>query len=180
MQNSEDPPLLAEVFGGPFRVYSTREFPGLEPSTDLTRVSSVSSFRISQYSDHLLRASPSTVFASPSAMLSGSQRSEYDEGQLLPCPRFIRSSALRPSPSQSRCIACTFHPHITRYPCHTHCIFAHFVPALPSRYLSLLRFPRFTLYNQKFHKHLIAASHIFPVLGCLKLSARRALSGHVM
>ncbi|KAF6760287.1 velvet factor-domain-containing protein [Ephemerocybe angulata] len=33
----EDPPLMAEVFGGPFRVYSTREFPGLEPSTDLTR-----------------------------------------------------------------------------------------------------------------------------------------------
>lgn len=30
---------MAEVFGGPFRVYSTREFPGLEPSTDLTRVS---------------------------------------------------------------------------------------------------------------------------------------------
>ncbi|KAJ2925143.1 hypothetical protein H1R20_g11968, partial [Candolleomyces eurysporus] len=35
--DSEDPPLMAEVFGGPFRVYSTREFPGLEPSTDLTR-----------------------------------------------------------------------------------------------------------------------------------------------
>jgi hypothetical protein len=32
---------MAEVFGGPFRVYSTREFPGLEPSTDLTRVSIV-------------------------------------------------------------------------------------------------------------------------------------------
>ncbi|TFK26473.1 hypothetical protein FA15DRAFT_588247 [Coprinopsis marcescibilis] len=36
-QDSEEPPFLAEVFGGPFRVYSTREFPGLEPSTDLTR-----------------------------------------------------------------------------------------------------------------------------------------------
>ncbi|TEB38369.1 hypothetical protein FA13DRAFT_1761555 [Coprinellus micaceus] len=35
--DSEDPPLMSEVFGGPFRVYSTREFPGLEPSTDLTR-----------------------------------------------------------------------------------------------------------------------------------------------
>ncbi|KAF5322931.1 hypothetical protein D9619_001929 [Psilocybe cf. subviscida] len=30
-------PLLAELYGGPFKVYSTREFPGLEPSTDLTR-----------------------------------------------------------------------------------------------------------------------------------------------
>lgn len=37
ISDSEDPPLMAEVFGGPFRVYSTREFPGLEPSTDLTR-----------------------------------------------------------------------------------------------------------------------------------------------
>ncbi|KAF9451986.1 hypothetical protein P691DRAFT_287496 [Macrolepiota fuliginosa MF-IS2] len=30
-------PVLAELYGGPFRVYSTREFPGLAPSTDLTR-----------------------------------------------------------------------------------------------------------------------------------------------
>jgi len=31
-------PVLAELYGGPFKVFSTREFPGLEPSTDLTRV----------------------------------------------------------------------------------------------------------------------------------------------
>ncbi|KIM40220.1 hypothetical protein M413DRAFT_413646 [Hebeloma cylindrosporum] len=30
-------PVLAELYGGPFKVFSTREFPGLEPSTDLTR-----------------------------------------------------------------------------------------------------------------------------------------------
>ncbi|KAF9012447.1 velvet factor-domain-containing protein [Cyathus striatus] len=30
-------PMLAELYGGAFRVYSTREFPGLAPSTDLTR-----------------------------------------------------------------------------------------------------------------------------------------------
>lgn len=34
----QEQPVLAELYGGPFRVYSTREFPGLEPSTDLTRV----------------------------------------------------------------------------------------------------------------------------------------------
>ena len=34
-----NPPVLAEVYGGAFKVYSTREFPGLEPSTELTRVS---------------------------------------------------------------------------------------------------------------------------------------------
>ncbi|KAL9711991.1 hypothetical protein Ac2012v2_005066 [Leucoagaricus gongylophorus] len=33
----QEQPVLAELYGGPFRVYSTREFPGLEPSTDLTR-----------------------------------------------------------------------------------------------------------------------------------------------
>ncbi|KXN85322.1 hypothetical protein AN958_11422 [Leucoagaricus sp. SymC.cos] len=33
----QEHPVLAELYGGPFRVYSTREFPGLEPSTDLTR-----------------------------------------------------------------------------------------------------------------------------------------------
>jgi len=31
------PPVLAELYGGAFKVYSTREFPGLEPSTELTR-----------------------------------------------------------------------------------------------------------------------------------------------
>jgi hypothetical protein len=35
---SQRHPILAELYGGPFRVYSTREFPGLEPSTELTRV----------------------------------------------------------------------------------------------------------------------------------------------
>ncbi|KAF8897066.1 velvet factor-domain-containing protein [Gymnopilus junonius] len=30
-------PVLAELYGGPFKVYSTREFPGLEPSTELTK-----------------------------------------------------------------------------------------------------------------------------------------------
>jgi len=30
-------PILAEVFGGAFKVYSTREFPGLSPSTEFTK-----------------------------------------------------------------------------------------------------------------------------------------------
>lgn len=33
-----DIPILAECYGGPFRIYSTKEFPGLRPSTDLTKV----------------------------------------------------------------------------------------------------------------------------------------------
>ncbi|EMD36514.1 hypothetical protein CERSUDRAFT_23108, partial [Gelatoporia subvermispora B] len=30
-------PMLAECFGGPFKVWSTKEFPGLRPSTELTK-----------------------------------------------------------------------------------------------------------------------------------------------
>jgi hypothetical protein len=37
--NSEgQTPVWAECYGGPFRVYSTKEFPGLRASTDLTKV----------------------------------------------------------------------------------------------------------------------------------------------
>lgn len=31
-------PALAEHFGGPFKVYSTKQFPGLRASTELTKV----------------------------------------------------------------------------------------------------------------------------------------------
>lgn len=31
--------VQAECYGGPFRIYSTKEFPGLQASTDLTKVS---------------------------------------------------------------------------------------------------------------------------------------------
>jgi len=34
----QDTPVVAESYGGPFKVYSTRDFPGLEPSTELTKV----------------------------------------------------------------------------------------------------------------------------------------------
>lgn len=37
-----DLPIQAECFGGPFRIYSTKEFPGLQPSTELTKVPSPS------------------------------------------------------------------------------------------------------------------------------------------
>ena len=34
-------PVLAECIGGPFKVYPTNGFPGLGPSTELTKVSVV-------------------------------------------------------------------------------------------------------------------------------------------
>jgi len=33
----DDLPIQAECFGGPFKIYSTKEFPGLQPSTELTK-----------------------------------------------------------------------------------------------------------------------------------------------
>lgn len=38
VQGKTEIPVLAECYGGPFRIYSTKEFPGLRPSTDLTKV----------------------------------------------------------------------------------------------------------------------------------------------
>jgi len=34
---AERSPIFAELYGGSFKVYSTRDFPGLDPSTDLTK-----------------------------------------------------------------------------------------------------------------------------------------------
>jgi hypothetical protein len=34
---TEDIPVIAQCYGGTFRVYSTKDFPGLRPSTDLTK-----------------------------------------------------------------------------------------------------------------------------------------------
>ena len=31
-------PILAECWGRPFRIYATKQFPGLDPSTELTKV----------------------------------------------------------------------------------------------------------------------------------------------
>lgn len=36
--NVDHSAITAETYGGPFRVYSTKDFPGLPPSTDLTKV----------------------------------------------------------------------------------------------------------------------------------------------
>ena len=36
--HSSELAVQAECYGGPFRVYSTKEFPGLHASTDLTKV----------------------------------------------------------------------------------------------------------------------------------------------
>jgi len=67
---------LAELYGGPFKVYSTRDFPGLEPSTDLTKVllflSNFYDIHVTTFSRFCLN----TVYVSLSEMLNASQRSE--------------------------------------------------------------------------------------------------------
>jgi hypothetical protein len=36
--NNGSQPILAECWGRPFRIYATKQFPGLEPSTELTKL----------------------------------------------------------------------------------------------------------------------------------------------
>jgi len=36
--NDGSQPILAECWGRPFRIYATKQFPGLEPSTELTKL----------------------------------------------------------------------------------------------------------------------------------------------
>ena len=38
-------PIQAELYGGSFKVYSTRDFPGLQASTELTKVSIATHYR---------------------------------------------------------------------------------------------------------------------------------------
>lgn len=37
--NSDELQVQAECYGGPFKIYSTKDFPGLAASTDLSKVS---------------------------------------------------------------------------------------------------------------------------------------------
>lgn len=52
--NDNELVIQAECYGGPFRVYSTKEFPGLHASTDLTKVRllSLSSLTAFRYFSH--------------------------------------------------------------------------------------------------------------------------------
>jgi hypothetical protein len=50
----ESSPVLFDCFGSPFRVYSTKDFPGLEASTPLTNVSN-NLFRQDDYADEIFK-----------------------------------------------------------------------------------------------------------------------------
>jgi hypothetical protein len=45
----QESPIFSELYGGPFKVYSTRDFPGLDPSTDLTKVNFVCSQNLTTF-----------------------------------------------------------------------------------------------------------------------------------
>jgi len=52
-------PVLAECFSGPFRVYSTKNFPGLRASTDLTKHISLNGVRLNSREAQRKRKRPS-------------------------------------------------------------------------------------------------------------------------
>ena len=76
----QDHPAQAEFCGGTFRVYSTKEFPGLNPSTELTKVGDLFScvfFAFSQGgSSSILRSWHYAVFASMFGKVSGRDADE--------------------------------------------------------------------------------------------------------
>lgn len=54
-------PILAEVFGGVFKVYSTRAFPGLAPSTEFTKVGLYGGSPVYTYRFYMLTLEPAKV-----------------------------------------------------------------------------------------------------------------------
>ncbi|KAI0358194.1 hypothetical protein OH77DRAFT_1397521, partial [Trametes cingulata] len=56
-------PVLAECYGGPFKVYSTKEFPGLRPSTQLTKQLSLHGVRVNLRENERKRRKKSEIGA---------------------------------------------------------------------------------------------------------------------
>ncbi|PCH37383.1 hypothetical protein WOLCODRAFT_109788 [Wolfiporia cocos MD-104 SS10] len=56
-------PVLAECFGGPFKIYSTKEFPGLRASTDLTKYLSFYGVRLNLRENERKRRKKSEIEA---------------------------------------------------------------------------------------------------------------------
>lgn len=52
VEGRDDRVIQAECYGGPFHVYSTKEFPGLQASTELTKVYNIS---LTMYNPNLYR-----------------------------------------------------------------------------------------------------------------------------
>ncbi|PCH37377.1 hypothetical protein WOLCODRAFT_109782 [Wolfiporia cocos MD-104 SS10] len=62
-QGITDIPVLAERFGGPFKIYSTKEFPGLRASTDLTKHISLYGVRLNLRENERKRRKKSEIEA---------------------------------------------------------------------------------------------------------------------
>jgi len=56
--SSNDLAITAETYGGSFRVYSTKEFPGLSASTELTKVSMLDPYGLINF---IVLAAPGTL-----------------------------------------------------------------------------------------------------------------------
>ncbi|KAG6333467.1 hypothetical protein ID866_5616 [Astraeus odoratus] len=49
MAGQDDLPIQAECYGGPFKIYSTKEFPGLQASTELTKARPLYLFQLARW-----------------------------------------------------------------------------------------------------------------------------------
>ncbi|KAI0700208.1 velvet factor-domain-containing protein [Cytidiella melzeri] len=78
-----DIPILAECYGGPFRIYSTKEFPGLRPSTDLTKHLSLFGVRLNlrETERKRRRGGPSSEAEGTSGATRGRRRRRAHRGE---------------------------------------------------------------------------------------------------
>ncbi|KAL6304668.1 velvet factor-domain-containing protein [Sparassis latifolia] len=62
---AQEIPVLAECYGGPFKIYSTKEFPGLRASTDLTKHISFFGVRLNLRENERKRRKKNDLVAEP-------------------------------------------------------------------------------------------------------------------
>ncbi|TFK89594.1 hypothetical protein K466DRAFT_584458 [Polyporus arcularius HHB13444] len=92
-QTTPDVPILAECYGGPFEIFSTKSFPGLSTSTDLTKRLSLSGLRVN--SRHRERRSWKKAAQDPSEYSTDSAQGN-SVGSLGPSRAWCRTPDRRP------------------------------------------------------------------------------------
>ncbi|CCM04496.1 uncharacterized protein FIBRA_06676 [Fibroporia radiculosa] len=101
-RGNSDIPILAECYGGPFRIYSTKEFPGLRASTDLTKHISLFGVRLNLRETERKRrkkceieAEKALAVANASSTHSGSPATSASSGSGRDSSRTRRADARR-------------------------------------------------------------------------------------
>jgi hypothetical protein len=104
MEDSEDIPVSAELFSGTFVIYSTKEFPGLQASTPLTKHLSRFGVRVNlREGERRRRSDDSSEGGSPGVIRGRSKEKERERERERERPRALTgaSSPLSSLPSSA-------------------------------------------------------------------------------